>query len=44
MGFKKKHLVCVGLFVAVALLLLANPLRMTAVGEEAVINTVEELS
>jgi len=35
MGLKKKHLVCVGLFVAVAFLLLANPLRMTAVGEEA---------
>jgi peptide/nickel transport system substrate-binding protein len=35
MGLKKKHLVCVCLFVAVGLLLLANPLNMTAVGEEA---------
>jgi peptide/nickel transport system substrate-binding protein len=35
MGLKKKHLVCVGLFVAVSVLLLTNPLRMTAVGEEA---------
>ncbi len=34
MGLKKKHLVCVGLFVAVALLLLANPLNVTATGEE----------
>jgi hypothetical protein len=35
MGLKKKHLVCVGLFVAVAFLLLVIPLNMTAVGEEA---------